>query len=134
LKRLPALVARRRELAGRYRERLLHVPGVTTPAEPSWARTNWQSYAITLDSEIDQRVIMQRLLDDGVATRRGVMNVHGEAAYPPGSWREVGGLLQSERAQRSAVMLPLYHQMTDVEQDRVVAALARALSRPAAEP
>jgi dTDP-4-amino-4,6-dideoxygalactose transaminase len=128
LKRLPVIVARRRELADRYRERLREVPRVTPPAEPQWARTNWQSYAIRLDPTIDQRQIMQRMLDRGVSTRRGVMNAHREAAYPAGSWRQAAaGLHQSERAQASAVMLPLYHQMTDAEQDRVIAALRHAV-------
>ena len=131
LKRLPAIVARRRELADRYRERLREVPLVTTPGESQWARTNWQSYAIRLDPTLDQRMIMQRMLDDGVSTRRGVMNAHREAAYPAGSWREApAGLLESERAQASAVMLPLYHQMTDAEQDRVISALRQAVLLP----
>jgi hypothetical protein len=30
---------------------------------------------------------MQRMLDDGVSTRRGVMNAHREGAYPAGTWR-----------------------------------------------
>jgi dTDP-4-amino-4,6-dideoxygalactose transaminase len=56
-----------------------------------------------------------------------VMNAHREGAYPAGTWRAAGSLARSEAAQAAAVMLPLYHQMTSDEQDRVVAALARAV-------
>jgi dTDP-4-amino-4,6-dideoxygalactose transaminase len=130
LKRLPQIVARRRELAARYCEHLRDVPHVVPPAQPEWARSNWQSYAVRLDPGIDQRAVMQRMLDAGVSTRRGVMNAHREASYPPSSWREApGGLHRSEAAQNSAVILPLYQQMTIGEQDRVIAALCRALSQ-----
>ena len=127
LKRLPAIVARRRELARRYDERLRLLPGVIVPSEPSWARSNWQSYAIRVEPPSDQRTIMQRMLDAGVATRRGVMNVHREGAYPPGTWRAGSGLARGERAQDTAIVLPLYHQLTEDDQDRVVGALTSAM-------
>ncbi len=127
LKRLDGIVERRRALAARYTAALAGVPGVTTPDEPAWARSNWQSYAVRLDAA-DQRTVMQRMLDEGVSTRRGVMNVHREGAYPPGTWRAAGPLARGERAQDTAIVLPLYHQMTTDEQDRVVGALVRALA------
>ena len=126
LSRLGPLVARRRELAARYAQALAGVPGVVPPREPEWARTNWQSYAIRLE-RADLRAVMQRMLNEGIATRRGVMNAHTEAAYPEGTWRTPGLLAESERAQRDTLVLPLFHQMTFDEQDRVVAALDRAV-------
>jgi dTDP-4-amino-4,6-dideoxygalactose transaminase len=127
LKRLPAIVARRRELAMRYDERLRSVAGVIVPRQPSWARSNWQSYAIRVESPTDQRTVMQRMLDAGIATRRGVMNVHRERAYPPGTWRAGSGLVNSERAQDTAIVLPLYHQLTEDDQDKVIDALTCSL-------
>ena len=53
LKRLPAIVARRRELAARYDERLQSIDGVIVPREPRWARTNWQSFAVRLPAGHD---------------------------------------------------------------------------------
>jgi dTDP-4-amino-4,6-dideoxygalactose transaminase len=124
--RLAGIVARRRELASRYTKALAGVAGVVTPSEPAWARTNWQSYAVRL-TQADQRTVMQRLLDDGVSTRRGVMNVHREASYPAGTWRAAGPLTRGECAQDTAIVLPLFHQMTTDDQDHVIAALTRAL-------
>jgi len=126
LTRLPAIVERRRELASRYTEGLAGVPGVVAPIEPAWARSNWQSYAVRLESA-DLRTVMQRMLDDGVATRRGVMNAHTEPAYPVGTWRSAGSLAESERAHRDTLVLPLFHQMTPGEQDRVIASLNHAV-------
>jgi dTDP-4-amino-4,6-dideoxygalactose transaminase len=127
LKRLPAIVSRRRELAARYHEALHSIDGVIVPREPRWARTNWQSYAIRVGAGINQQVLMQRMLDAGISTRRGAMNVHREAAYPPGTWRAGSGLGQSEDAQETAVVLPLYHQLTEEDQDRVIATLASVI-------
>ena len=128
LRRLPGVVERRRALAARYASRLAGLAGVAIPHEPEWARTNWQSYAVRLVAGHDQRTVMQHMLDQGVSTRRGVMNAHREPAYPPGRWRTTAhGLGHGERAQDTTIVLPLYHQMTDDEQDRVVASLDLAL-------
>jgi dTDP-4-amino-4,6-dideoxygalactose transaminase len=127
LRRLPAMVARRRELAARYHERLAGIEEVALPIEPEWARTNWQTYHVRLVGDVDQRTVMQRMLDEGVATRRGVMNAHRERAYPAGSWSAPAPLTNSEKSQDRCIMLPLYHDMTEADQDRVVHALSLAV-------
>jgi perosamine synthetase len=127
LKRLADVVARRRQLAARYNDRLCRIDEVVVPFEPGWARSNWQSYLVRLTDGLDQGTVMQRMLDAGVSTRRGVMNAHREPAYPPGSWRAGSTLNRSERARDTAIVLPLYHQLTEDEQDRVVDALAEAV-------
>lgn len=125
LTRLSGIVSRRRALAERYRERLANVAGVSLPTEPEWARTNWQSYAVRVDAG-HRRQIMQRMLDAGISTRRGAMNAHREAAYPAGTWRAAGALRESEAAHDAAIVLPLFHQLTEADQDRVADELARA--------
>jgi len=127
LKRLPEIVARRRQLAARYQARLRSVDALVVPREPRWARSNWQSYAVRIGAWIDQRTFMQRMLDAGIATRRGVMNAHRERAYPAGTWRAAGSLSQSEEAQETTVILPLFHQLTEEDQDRVVDTIARII-------
>ena len=127
LKRLPAIVARRRELAANYHRLLAGLPGVTLPAEPADARSNWQSYSLRLPAGIDQTAVMQFMLDRGIATRRGIMCSHREPAYQGGQYRAAGPLTESEAAQDRCIILPLFHQMTAQEQDRVVAGLAEAV-------
>jgi dTDP-4-amino-4,6-dideoxygalactose transaminase len=124
LKRLPQIVARRRALAAQYRRMLAGLPGVEAPAEPQWARSNWQSYCVRLPDWVDPIEVMQSMLDDGVATRRGIMCSHLEGAYAD---LPTAPLPQSERAHRQAILLPLYPQMTSDEQAQVVAALSKAL-------
>jgi perosamine synthetase len=136
LKRLPELLDRRRALAARYADRLRQVPSVAIPKEPAWARSNWQSYAVRLPQWCDQRAVMQAMLDAGVSTRRGVMNAHTEAAYEKEPWHSAPDhmpatdLRHSEQAARQTIILPLFAQMTEDEQDHVIWALGRATATP----
>jgi dTDP-4-amino-4,6-dideoxygalactose transaminase len=131
LERLPGLIVTRRNLAERYSRILgVRLPSVRVPEEPFWARSNFQSYCVRLPHGVDQRSVMQALLDQGISTRRGVMCAHRERAYAIERWRCAGGtspLAQSERATDEGLILPLYAQMTEAEQDEVIDALVAAL-------
>lgn len=128
LKRLSEIVEKRRALAGRYRELLKNIPGLKLPDEPSWAKSNWQSYCVRLPEGVDQREVMQRMLDQGIASRRGIMCSHREEAYQEkGSWIAGSDLKQSELAQEQCILIPLYPAMSFSEQDRVVEVLSAAL-------
>jgi len=137
LKRLPQAIAERRQMAARYTELLGDIPGLTLPTEPSWARSNWQSYCVRLPEHLDQRTVMQKLLDEAIATRRGIMCAHREPAYAdPATWRcaelecapskHCPNLIESERAQDHGVILPLFSEMTEEQQKRVASALDSA--------
>ncbi|MBX3596118.1 MAG: DegT/DnrJ/EryC1/StrS family aminotransferase [Rhizobiaceae bacterium] len=128
LKRLPEIVEKRRRIARLYAQRLGSISGLGIPSEPVWARTNWQSYCVRLPSGVDQRAVMQSMLDHGVSTRRGVMCAHREAAYPAGSYRAVSNLAHSEAAQDNCIILPLYGQMTEEDVNTVGEALEYALA------
>jgi dTDP-4-amino-4,6-dideoxygalactose transaminase len=124
LGRLPEVVRRHRALAGRYHALLAGVPGLGLPAEPAWAKSNWQSYCVRLPDGCDQRAVMQALLDRGIATRRAVMCAHREPAYADAPLRF--RLDCSEAAQDRGILLPLYAQLAEADQDSVAAALAEA--------
>lgn len=128
LRRLEAMLAERRRLARRYAERLSGIEGLAAPVEPDWMRWNVQSYAVRLPAASDQQRVMKRLAELGIASRPGIGNAHLEPAYADGGWRCSGeGLPVSEDLQERSVILPLYHGLTDRDQDRVVAALVEAL-------
>jgi dTDP-4-amino-4,6-dideoxygalactose transaminase len=136
LKRLPEIVERRRFLAQRYQELLADVPGLKLPTEATWAKSNWQSFCVRLPEKCDQVQVMQAMLDAGVSTRRGIMCAHRESAYSIEAWScgingdacdcEQGKckhLSESEQAQDRAIILPLFHQMTEQQQERAIALL-----------
>ncbi len=124
--RLPSIVDERRRIAREYASRLSTINGLAVPLEPAWAHTNWQSYCVELPAWCDQRRVMQRMLDDGVSTRRGVMNAHLERPY----WSEAAPapLHRSERAQERGIILPLVPAMTTSQIEDVCESVATALS------
>jgi dTDP-4-amino-4,6-dideoxygalactose transaminase len=140
LKRMPEIIRLRRAWAERYFSLLRDVP-VGLPEEPAWARSNWQSFCVRLPDRCDQREVMQRMLDCGVSTRRGVMCSHRERVYASEPWSCGAGpgscgcapgtckrLVESEKAQDRCIVLPLFAQMTEAQQDRVIEVLKSAVS------
>ena len=139
LKRIPGAILQRRQMAALYSQLLAEIPGLILPREPEWAHSNWQSYCVRLPKTTNQRAVMQHVLDQGIATRRGIMCAHLEPAYlAPSTWRcatvgcEPGNscpnLVESERAQGEGVIVPLFSGMTEEQQERVATALRQACS------
>jgi len=126
LQRLPEILERRRAAAARYGALLGDVSGLRLPQEPAWARTNWQSYCVGLPDASDQRSVMQALLNQGIASKRGVMCTHRSPAYLTMVWRSRDDLRESERAEDRSIMLPLYPTLKEEDQQRVAAALRGA--------
>jgi dTDP-4-amino-4,6-dideoxygalactose transaminase len=126
LTRLSSIVAERRRIAQGYVARLSRISGVVAPIEPSWARTNWQSFCVELTGSADQRHVMQRMLDEGVSTRRAVMNSHLERPYLSGT--NPTALRFSERAQQRGIILPLVPTMTEAQIQDVCDVLATAVA------
>jgi perosamine synthetase len=126
LKRLPEVVGRRREIAQQYHELLGRIAGLTVPFEPASVRSNFQSYCVRLPDHCDQRGVMQKMLDAGISTRRGIMCSHREEPYAKAPLRQP--LPHSERAQERCVIMPLYPQMTQSDVERVAAEMTRACS------
>jgi dTDP-4-amino-4,6-dideoxygalactose transaminase len=119
LRRLPEILARRVELAERYTRALRDVPGLVVPHVPAGTRPNYQSYAVrvTAGYGMSRDQLMQGLLDRKISTRRGIMNAHQEGADTDAV---SGSLPHSEAARDSVILLPLYHTLTDAEQQHVI--------------
>jgi len=124
MNRLPEILGRRRELATHYMTALYDHPFLQLPSEPAYARTNWQSFPVRVcpESPVSRDACMQRLLEAGIATRRGIMNAHREPAYYSNGVPAIT-LPNSEEAQDLAMLLPLFPDMSIEQVDQVVAAL-----------
>jgi perosamine synthetase len=129
LTRLPSIVGERRRLAALYAFHLASIEGVSVPVEPTWARSNWQSYCVGLPNWGDQRTVMQRMLDERIATRRGVMNSHLEPPYSADVDR--ASLSRSEREQQRGLILPMVPTMTAEQIADICDRLAAAVEKPA---
>jgi dTDP-4-amino-4,6-dideoxygalactose transaminase len=131
--RLDDIVAERRRLAGEYRAALEDVPGLGLPGDPPYGTTNYQSYVVRLGDEVPvhRDTVMRRLLEHGIATRRGIMAAHLEPAHAPAGQ---GVLPVTERLTRRSIVLPLFHGMTGADVRRVADALTEAIEAPARVP
>jgi dTDP-4-amino-4,6-dideoxygalactose transaminase len=118
LRRLDQMLQRRRQLALRYTERLNALPWIIPPRETAGLRHTYQSYMLLLrsDAPVNRDELMKKLLDRGISTRRGVMAIHREAPYRA-HWDRL--LPNTNLATDSGLILPLYQDMTDGEQDWV---------------
>jgi perosamine synthetase len=129
LGKLDRLVARRRELAQRYQQLLADVPGVRTITDPGYGTTNYQSFWVLLpdDFPISRDELLENLAEAGVSARRGIMAAHLEPEYAGCAQRP---LPATERLTAQALILPLFHELTEPAQDKVVSVVAAA-GRPA---
>lgn len=125
LGRLPAMVARRRELAATYAAAVADLPGLRMVADPTWGTTNFQSCWLEVLPEhpLDREELMMHLAETGISARRGIMAAHRQPAHRS---RTHVPLPVTERLNDQTLILPLFHQMTVAEQERVVDALGSA--------
>lgn len=126
LDRLPVFLQRRRYLASRYDEALRSLPWLEIPHIPSNCRTNYQSYMVRLiDSSVTKRdAIMQEMLEKNISTRRAIMAIHRELPYRSERWEKA--LPKTDLVTDTALILPLFHQMTEADQDYVIEVLYSA--------
>lgn len=131
LTRLTEVVERRRDLAARYQRLLADVPGIDTVRDPLYGRTNYQSFWIVLPEgfPVGRDALLERLLAAGISGRRGIMAAHREPAYATSSSGWTADLPVTDRLTTRSLILPLFHQMTEEEQDRVVHVIATAAGR-----
>ncbi len=123
LRVLDEILERRRLLAERYTAALEQMPHLEAPYDPPYATRTWQSYCVRVgsDAPLQRTELMRSLLQDGIATRRGVMAIHEEASYAD---QPIDGpqfdLPHTEAATRETLMLPLFPDLTEDQQDYIL--------------
>ncbi len=128
LARLEDDISLRRVLVRRYRERLAQLDGVIVPyRDDDVELSSCYVMPVVLD-EVGRQSAVRRAMRERHAIQTSLLYpaVHEFTAYRerfPGI-----SLPRTERLARTEVTLPLFPHMTDVEQDRVLAALAEALA------
>ncbi len=124
--RLDDLVARRRELAHRYQEAFADVAGLQTATDPAYGTTNFQSFWVMLSDAVPvgRDELLHVLADNGVSARRGIMAAHLEPAYAA---ETPTCLPVTERVTANSLILPLFHQLTEAQQDHVIEVVRHAV-------
>lgn len=130
LEKLDWIVAERRKIAMRYHEAFRDIEFIQLPKEEEGYFTNYQSYSIYLkdDCPLSRNEIMQKMLDDGISTRRGIMTAHRETAYKE-EYADVS-LPVSEKSCDRSIILPLYIPMSDEDIEKVIEAFRMHVAMP----
>lgn len=118
--KFPKIFDIRERLAKRYDKAFGKSNLITVPYIPEGYVSNRQTYILRLrpNKGISRDGLMQKLLNKGIATRRGVMAIHLEKPYI----KMLGKvkLPETERATKETIAIPLYPQMTHKEQDYII--------------
>lgn len=124
--RLPALVARRREIASLYRCLL---DGVTVPVEPPDRTHAWQSYVVVLPDSCDRGEVAARLREQGIGCNIGTYACHLQPVYGSTQVCPV-----SRRLFEHGLALPMHANLSDADVERVARAVEGALCAQCCSP
>ncbi len=121
LDRLDEVVTRRRELAAAYAKAVADIPGLRAVADPAHGTSNFQSFWVEVEDDypVDREGLLTRLAEADISARRGIMASHRQPAYADVQV----DLPVTERLTDRTLILPLFHQMSDSDQARVVEVL-----------
>jgi perosamine synthetase len=129
LGKLDKMVARRRQLAEHYRRRLSAIPKLRMITDPHYGTTNYQSFWIVLpdESPFSRDELLSMLAHTGISARRGIIAAHLEPAY---SNHPRPALPITELLTARSLILPLFHDLTEEQQDVIAETVCASQNHP----
>ncbi len=124
LAHLPEWNLQRQDVAKTYGKQLSGTDGLVLPFEPSWSRAVYHLYVVRV---ADRQEMQDSLKAAGVGT--GIhypVPLHLQQAYRGLGYRD-GDFPVTERVAPEILSLPMYPQLTDSQQAKVVTALKESL-------
>jgi len=127
LEQLADHVKRKRELAARYAAGMGDIPGVTLPGEAPWARSTFWLYTILVapPARRTSRELIADLDGAGIEARPVWAPLHEQGPYRAA---RTFGLEHTAAIHAAAVSLPSSVDLSEADQDRVIAAVRRSLA------
>lgn len=121
------LLAKRRYLANRYKTLLAEAEDVLLPITMPGGQHAYQSFCVFIRQR-DR--VMKTLRAQGIEVQIGTYALHREPAYQESAHcRWYGRFPGSAKAYEESLVLPLFHDMTDEQQDIVVRELLAAIRK-----
>ena len=120
LESLDWIINERRKIALFYIDQFKNLDFISLPTENENIFSNFQSFSIFLKPacRISRNELMEKMLEAGIATRRGVMTIHRELAYKNLEGNEI--LPISEDTSDRSIILPLYVGIENSELEYIV--------------
>jgi perosamine synthetase len=133
LEKLDWIVGERRKVAEKFNFAFKNLQYVELPNEMEGYLTNWQSYSVYLkpDCPVNRNTLMQKLMDLGISTKRGIMTIHRETAYQKISI--VHKLPTSEDLQDNSILLPLFVPMNAQEVELIIDSFSALVNNAVSE-
>jgi len=122
LKKLDAIIARKRALASFWDEQLAGMELIHSPYRDENAFHIYQSYVTTLDRKVNRNQLIQNLMEQGVQTQIGTYASHVQPVYNSGQ-----SCPASLDIFQRALALPIYYALTEEEIEFAAERLERAL-------
>lgn len=121
LRRLPEWNEKRRDVARRYDQMLSGIEGVITPHAPEWSKPVYHLYVIRVpDRPGLQKYLSERRIDTGI---HYPVPLHVQKAYANYGFR-AGDFPVTEKVAEEIVSLPMYPELTEAQQTRVVESIS----------
>ena len=123
LRRLPSFIRRRNELADRYRRLLADLPIELPPAAPAGSLHAYHLFPIRVDARRD---VYEGLRAGGIGVQVHYVPIHHHSSFRHLAGRS-GPLTRTDEAYGRLLSLPLYPDLSEHDQDAVVASLRSIL-------
>jgi dTDP-4-amino-4,6-dideoxygalactose transaminase len=122
LKKLGASLARRQEIADRYK-RELNLDWLTLPPEPESHGHAWHLYPVLVKAE--RRRFFDYLRGNGILAQVHYIPVHYMPYYKEKNWFKPGDFPNAEEFYEREVSLPMFPELTESEQGHVIDVIRR---------
>lgn len=124
LQRLSLVIQKRRALAARYQKSLQKNKAIQVPSEPENCSSNFQSYMVRFKSASSRDLAAIHLQKAGVDTRKAIAPIHLQSCYT--RICRSTKLIETEKAEKDGLILPLFEDMTFSQVDYVTEHLSKA--------
>lgn len=118
LKNLEANIQRREQIASRYQDAFSDLPlGLQNPLQN--ASSSWHLFIVMFDNSSLRRKAFDKLQENNIGTQVHYIPVHMQPYYVQQGFKE-GDFPEAEDYYSRCLSLPMFHGLTDQEQDRVI--------------
>lgn len=133
LKSIESFITKRAALAKRYNELLADWPELTLPTMPNYScRNSWYVYAPLINPEkanMDRDTFMEKMKVHNIGTGLHYEAVHLYSFYQKEYGYKLGQFPNAEIISNRIVSLPLFPDMTFIDQDRVINAMKKVFNK-----
>jgi len=118
MRQIDMLLSRRRELASRYDLLIENISGVSAPKKTLNGNHSYQSYCVFVESR--DRILVT-LREEGIEVQIGTYALHLHPAFKnPDNYTIVKEMNGSKKAFDSCLSLPLFHDLSEIEQITII--------------